>query len=74
MADTFVVVMQVILAALLAWGGWLCLFARDRREGGDRRSTVRGGRRRGEGAVARRPAEMRPAAPMAGRRIRALTG
>jgi hypothetical protein len=61
--DPVAVVMQVILVALLAWGAWLSIFARDRRVGGDRRSGVRGGRRRGEVAPQAAPVRAEAAAP-----------
>ena len=72
MLDTLVVLMQVVVVALLAWGGWLCLFGRDRRRGSDRRSTARGGRRRGEAVAQVVTSRNQPA--MAVRRVRAMTG
>jgi hypothetical protein len=47
--NTVVLVLQVVLVALVAWGGWLCLFRNDRRAGRDRRHFARGGRRRLDG-------------------------
>jgi hypothetical protein len=49
MVDSVVLFLQVILLALLAWGGWLSLFRQDRRVGRDRRVVARGGRRRTDG-------------------------
>lgn len=48
MLDAIVVLMQVVAAALLAWGAWLSLFRADRRRAGSRGAPMTGGRRRGD--------------------------
>lgn len=64
MLDSIVVAVQVILFALLAWGGWLCLFGTDRRQARNQGAVMAGGRRRGDSG--RRLADNAYAAPEGG--------
>lgn len=45
MGDIFWTIAQIAIAALVAWGAFLCFGRQDRRSGGDRRGAGRGGRR-----------------------------